>query len=140
MRIGELARAADCKAVTVRFYEDKGLLGEATRSASNYRIYDEEDLERLLFVRNCRALGLTIKEISRLIKLQENPRMKCDDVNTLLDTHLIDIERQIEALRALQDQMKALRRRCNTPRLSAECGVLNALNVKQLDKKPSRKQ
>lgn len=113
--------------MTVRFYESKGLLGNPLRSQSNYRVYGEEDLERLTFIRNCRALGLAIGEISRLIDLQENPELQCDDVNQLVEEHLLDVERQMQALHVLQEQLRSLRRRCETPGTSGECGVLHAL-------------
>lgn len=131
MKIGEIARAAGCQTVTVRFYESKGLVGSPMRSQSNYRVYNEEDLERLMFIRNCRALGLAIEEIARLIDLQKNPELQCNDVNQLIDEHLLDVEKQMQALHALQDQLRSLRRRCAIPRTSGECGVLHALALER---------
>lgn len=131
MKISELANATGCQTVTVRFYESKGLLGNPARTAGNYRTYNEQDLERLTFIRNCRALGLTIGEITRLRELQDNPNLRCDDVNQLIEDHLVDVERQIQALNTLQVQLTNLRRRCDPQRTSSQCGVLHALTAEQ---------
>lgn len=127
MKIGELAKAAGCKPVTVRFYERKGLLGAAERSDSNYRVYGAKDLERLIFIRNCRALDLTLAEIQRLTQIQDEPMVDCSQVNACLDAHLNLIEDQITALLRLQQDIKSLRSRCTVPSVSAECGVLSSL-------------
>ncbi|MFO6312781.1 MerR family transcriptional regulator, partial [Pseudomonas aeruginosa] len=58
MRIGELGKKADCLVQTVRFYESEGLLPEPARSEGNFRLYDEVHLQRLLFIRRCRAKAL----------------------------------------------------------------------------------
>lgn len=132
MKIGELAKAAGCQSVTVRFYEGKGLLGSANRSESNYRMYSEQDLERLIFIRNCRTLGLTLKEIARLVAIQDDPTLQCDDVNTCLDDHLAGVRQQMQALQLLELQLKRLRSRCLSPGTSSNCGVLAALTNEQL--------
>lgn len=133
MKIGELAKAAGCQTVTIRFYERKGLLGSAARTESNYRVYGEQDLERLVFIRNCRTLGLTLKEITRLVAIQEDPALHCDDVNVCLDDHLVDVHRQMQALRLLEAQLKRLRSSFMSPGTSPDCGVLAALTNESLE-------
>jgi Cd(II)/Pb(II)-responsive transcriptional regulator len=127
MKIGELAKAAGCQPVTIRFYERKGLLGAAQRTDANYRLYGTRDLERLLFIRNCRSLGLTLQEIERLVEIHDNPTVDCSDVNACLDKHLIEVANQMKALQALQEQLTRLRTRCAVPGASSGCGVLSAL-------------
>jgi len=65
--IGQLAKLAGVKSDTVRFYERKGLLPRATRSATDYRIYDDAAVERLSFVRKAQALGFSLDEIGRIL-------------------------------------------------------------------------
>jgi len=124
MRIGELAKATGCQTVTIRFYERKGLLGVTGRSESNYRQYGPRDVERLSFIRNCRALGLTLREITRLIAIQDDPGMRCDEVNAYLDEHLSEVRRQKQSLECLEKDLLQLRQRCLTPGTSSDCGVL----------------
>lgn len=132
MKIGALANAAGCQTVTIRFYEQQGLLDSVARSESNYRVYGERDLERLVFIRNCRTLGLTLKEITRLVAIQDDPTLDCDVVNACIDEHLADVSRQMQALRLLKAQLKRLRSRCMMPGASSDCGVLAALTNESL--------
>ena len=64
-RIGELARRAECLVQTVRYYEAEGLLPQAARSDGNFRMYDESHLERLLFIRRCRAKDMNLADVIR---------------------------------------------------------------------------
>ena len=139
MKIGELAKAAGCQTVTVRFYERKGLLRAAMRSNGNYRAYGPQDVERLLFIRNCRSLGLSIQEIGRLLKIQEDPNLDCSDVNACLDVHLEEVENQMQALLRLREDLRNLRSRCKVPGASAGCGVLSALAGEAADALRQRK-
>ncbi|MEZ5125039.1 MAG: Cd(II)/Pb(II)-responsive transcriptional regulator [Thermoleophilia bacterium] len=127
MRIGELARMAGSTTETVRYYERLGLLPAPQRTEANYRVYDAGHLERLRFIRNCRAVGITLEEIKSLLHHRDNPTLACGDVNELIDAHLEQLEAQIAALTALRGELSALRARCSTPRTAAECGILAGL-------------
>jgi DNA-binding transcriptional MerR regulator len=74
MRIGELAEITQTQAETIRFYEREGLLREPPRTGSNYRVYGQEHLERLAFIRLCRLLDMTLDEIRLLLQFREAPR------------------------------------------------------------------
>ena len=73
MKIGELAKLADCQVETVRYYEREGLLPAPARSGGNYRLYSSEHVERLTFIRNCRTLDMTLDEIRSLLALMDRP-------------------------------------------------------------------
>jgi DNA-binding transcriptional MerR regulator len=88
MRIGELARRAGVDVQTVRYYEREGLLEAPARAASGYRTYGAQHLERLSFVRHCRALDMPLAEIRRLIHLSGHPRLSCEKVDELVRSHL----------------------------------------------------
>ena len=62
MKIGELARRAGCPVGTIRYYEHQGLLPNPSCNNSNYRLYGQLHFERLTFIRNCRALDMTLEE------------------------------------------------------------------------------
>ena len=63
MKIGELAQIAQCTVETVRYYEKEGLLPSPARTAGNFRLYGLGHVERLRFIRNCRALDMSHDEI-----------------------------------------------------------------------------
>lgn len=126
-KIGALAERSGCLVETVRYYERIGLLPAPVRSANNYRAYSEDHVDRLLFIRNCRALDMSIDEIRMLIEIRDRPDSNCAEVNDLVDSHIAHITERIAALRALESQLRDLRSCCNTERASSDCGILHAL-------------
>jgi len=127
MKIGDLAAAAQTSPETIRYYEREGLLAAPLRSASNYRVYRAGDVERLHFIRHCRALDMTLPEIRALLALKDRPAADCGDVNALLDDHIDHVAARIRELRALERQLRELRARCPAPQAAAECGILQGL-------------
>ncbi|MFY3202316.1 Cd(II)/Pb(II)-responsive transcriptional regulator [Achromobacter xylosoxidans] len=127
MRIGELGKKADCLVQTVRFYESEGLLPEPARSEGNFRLYDEVHLQRLLFIRRCRAKDMTLDEIRQLLNLRDRPELGCGGVNALVDAHIAQVRTKMKELRALERELMDLRRSCDSARTSRECGILNSL-------------
>jgi len=128
MKIGELAKLADCKVETVRYYEHEGLLQAPARSTGNYRLYNSAHLERLTFIRNCRTLDMTLDEIRSLLALIDRPEENCEGVNTLVDEHIKHVQARVTSLLALQQQLIELRQRCAAGRDAQECGILQCLN------------
>lgn len=128
MKIGELARAAATQVETIRYYERQGLLPKVERSEGNYRIYNESDAARLLFIRRCRTLDMTLDEIRLLLRFRDAPAENCAGVNTLLDEHVRHVAARIRELRQLERQLKALREQCEDVREMSHCGILNALD------------
>ena len=127
MKIGELAQAAQCTPETVRYYEKAGLLPPPSRSDGNYRVYGPAHLERLVFVRHCRALDMTHEEICELLELRDVPDADCAQVNVLLDAHIEHVERRIRDLNTLREQLASLRHQCQIASATRDCGILQAL-------------
>ena len=112
LKIGDLARRTQCPAETIRYYEREGLLPEPNRTAANYRLYGREHVERLAFIRNCRSLDMTLKEIRQLLRVRDVPQEDCQAAHELLDEHIAHVASRLAELRVLERQLKALRRRC----------------------------
>ena len=127
MRIGELASRTGCEVETIRYYEREGLLPKPPRSDGNYRQYRDSDAERLLFIRHCRSLGMSLDDIRVLQSFQAQPELACDEIDALLDRHLQQTQAQIEMLRHLQEQLKTLRSACHTHLTARQCGILQNL-------------
>ncbi len=127
MKIGELARRTDCRVVTIRYYEREGLLPAPARSEANYRLYGERHVERLVFIRHCRALDMTLDEIRSLLDCHDHPDRPCQEVDALIEDHLGHVAARIAQLQALERSLEALRARCQGQRSAAECGILDAL-------------
>ena len=73
MKIGVLAEKSGLSIQTIRFYERKGLLPPPERTQANYRVYANGTLQHLLFIKQCRALDMTIEEIDQLLVTRANP-------------------------------------------------------------------
>ncbi len=127
MRIGELSRSTGVDVDTIRYYEKAGLLPPPTRAPNGYRDYGTPQLERLAFIRHCRALDMPLAEIARLLDFVAHPQADCGDINQLIDAQLARVRARLQSLRALENQLAALRARCDTGHLAADCGILQEL-------------
>jgi Cd(II)/Pb(II)-responsive transcriptional regulator len=127
VRISELADRAGTNKETVRHYENLGLLPKPDRTPGNYRAYDESDLERLRFIRNCREIGMTLEEVRRLLYFRDRPDLACYEINELLDKHIARVNQQLRDLTRLEASLRALRACCDDPRTAGDCGILTQL-------------
>jgi Cd(II)/Pb(II)-responsive transcriptional regulator len=129
MRIGELAQSCGVDADTIRFYEKRGLLPPPQRQNTGYRSFDTQHVERLAFIRHCRALDMSLAEIQRLLDAGSHPDADCGDINALIDNHLDTLRQRIASMQALEQQLQALRSRCGEHRAVEACGILNELTA-----------
>jgi len=128
--IGALARGTDCPPETIRFYEREGLLPPAARTAGNYRLYGTPHVERLVFIRNCRSLDMTLDEIKQLLRFRDVPQSECSAAHALIDEHIVHIGERIAELEQLQRQLLALRRQCQPIGDAKKCAILDRLEQK----------
>lgn len=123
---GKLAKLADIKAETIRYYEKCELIDEPPRSTGGHRIYTEEHLRRLTFIRRCRELGFSISEIRGLLDLANGGEKKCEKVEQATKTHLADVHDKIKDLRKMEKALKEMVKQCESNTASA-CPVIEAL-------------
>ncbi len=128
MKIGDLAQAAATPVETIRFYEREGLIPEPERTASNYRSYEASHLQRLVFIRRCRALDMALDEVRPLLAFMDHPGPDCSEVNQVLDEHIQHVTARIKELRKLELELRALRARCVAVNPGQACGILQGLN------------
>lgn len=127
-RIGEAAKLVGVSAANIRFYEQQGLLPDATRQDNDYRVYGEGDLHRLRFIRVCRSLDMSLTEVRALLDLDgQNPR-DCAQARETLDQHLQHVRQRLKELRLLERELKALRERCDGH--EDHCLIIEALHAK----------
>ena len=106
MKIGELSQATGVDVETIRYYEKSGLLPAPARLANGYREYGASHLERLAFVRHCRALDLPLAEVQRLLDFVDQPGGDCGDINQLIDGQLARVRARLTSLQALERQLR----------------------------------
>lgn len=126
MRIGVLADKVGVSVATIRFYEEQGLLDKPARSDANYRTYGTDSVKRLGFVIQCRSLGISTKEIRRLLALVDTPDANCGDVDVMLDEHISKVREQRRNLAKLEKALVAFRQDCHPSMQVRGCGILRA--------------
>jgi Cd(II)/Pb(II)-responsive transcriptional regulator len=127
MRIGKLGQATGVDIETIRYYEKKGLLAKPARQANGYRAYGPTHLERLAFIRHCRALDMPLADVKRLLDFVAHPEAECSDVDRLIDEQLTRVRSRLKSMRALEKQLVALGARCGADHTAGECGILQEL-------------
>lgn len=127
MKISEIADATGIDVDTIRFYERKGLIATPPRLANGYRAYGQSHLERLAFIRHCRALDMSLADVRQLLDFMVLPKRDCEDVNQLVDGQLTRVKARLKSLRALEKQLTLLRARCDARHSTKECGILHEL-------------
>lgn len=125
LTIGKLAKAANTKIETVRWYEKVGLIGAPARTKGNYRSYTARDLSRLMFIRRARDLGFSLGQVRALLDLAGDPDHDCGSVDELTMDNLAAIDRKIADLTALRRELAALLTSCRGGTVS-ECRILEA--------------
>lgn len=127
MQIKDLARATGVDVETIRFYEKQGLWPEPARLSNGYRDYAPLHLERLAFIRHCRALDIPLPDIRRLLQATDAPDAACLDVDQLVDAQLARVRARLLSMQALERQLLQLRRACSGDHSHQGCGILKEL-------------
>jgi len=114
LRIGEVARETGVPTKTIRYYEDIGVLAEPARADNGYREYGPDTVDRLRFVRDAQATGLSLTEISSILDLRGHGEATCHHVIDLLERHLSELDRHIETLHKTRDHLSVLTKRARS--------------------------
>lgn len=126
MQIKELSQSTGVDVETIRFYEKQGLLPTPARRENGYRVYEAVHLERLAFIRHCRALDMPLLDVKRLLGLVEASEENLGEVDVLVDQQLVRVRARLKSMRALEKQLLQLRARCSGTH-DGHCGILDEL-------------
>lgn len=128
MKIGELSKTSGCSVQTIRYYEKEGLLSSPRRSEGNFRVYDNNSLKELEFVKHCRSLGIALSDIKRLIELKNRPEESCASVNALIDQQLELVNQRMRELKALKKDLQNMASSCASGSIIEACGIIKSLD------------
>jgi MerR family mercuric resistance operon transcriptional regulator len=123
---GKLSKKTGVNSETIRYYEKIKLMPEPLRSSSGYRIYDDAHSKRLSFIKRCRELGFTLKEIATLLKLVDGGEYTCAEIRDHTTNHLDDVEDKIRDLRKMQETLRKMVSECEGGSVP-ECPIVDAL-------------
>lgn len=129
---GAVAGRAGVNVETLRYYERRGLLKKPARTLSNYRLYDEESVRRIRFIKRAQELGFTLQEIQELLKLRARPRAGCADVQNRAQSKIADIEARIRSLNGMKKALSRLVAQCSGSGPITDCPILEALDEEDL--------
>jgi DNA-binding transcriptional MerR regulator len=124
MTVGVAAKAAGVSAKAVRLWESKALLPPAQRTDAGYRIFTDDDLRVLRFIRQAKTLGLTLPQIKDILDLQRNGAAPCTRVTELLDTRIAEIDRTLAELRDLRRSLTSARQAARDSQRRGEDAVV----------------
>ena len=124
--IGALSKRTGCNIETIRYYEKIGLLPSPPRSEGGHRVYDENHLKRLAFIRRTRELGFTLNQVRELLGLVDGGDYGCGDVQEITLGHLGDVRRKISDLKRLERVLKNMAAECPGGTVP-ECPIIDVL-------------
>ena len=125
--IGKASARTGVKVPTIRYYEKIGLLQAPDRSNSNRRLYSEDEIRRLGFIRHARELGFEIVAIRQLLDLHDRPDQSCASVDAIAVDRLVEVRKRIAALRSLEAELERMLTSCSHG-VVGECRVIEALS------------
>ena len=127
LTIGEVAKQAHVGIETLRYYERTGLVARPPRSESNYRLYPQESVWRVQFIKRAQELGFSLKEIMELLALRATPETPCADIRMRALDKITAIEEKIEALNAMKYALAKLVDACSGQGEMTDCPILASL-------------
>ncbi len=128
LRVGEVAKRAAVNLQTIHFYEREGLLPRPPRTASNYRMYSEDAVRRVRFIKRAQELGFALKDIKELLSLRATPGTRCADIRQRAMTKLRDIDEKMTTLQRMRRALTKLVGECAGKRPITACPILEALD------------
>lgn len=124
--IGRLAALTDCKPVTIRYFEAAGLMPEPERTAAGHRLYGDDHVRRVTFIRRARRLGFSQDDVRHMLDLIDRDDAPCRTADHIAEARLNEVRRKIEDLKSLETMLEAMLSRCGRDR-AGDCEVLGAL-------------
>jgi DNA-binding transcriptional MerR regulator len=129
-RIGALADRTGASAPTIRYYEEIGLLRRADRQSGGQRVYGEDDISRLTFIRRCRDIDLSIEQVRALMALAQDPERSCMEARDIAKGHLTEVRSKLRELKALERDIASFVASCDRScagGVGSDCVILQDL-------------
>lgn len=127
LTIGELAEQVQINAVTLRYYEKRGLIPHSNRSKGGHRLYPETITPILQFIKNAQSVGFTLDEIQDLLKLQTNKKSTGQHVKNYVLAKMNTIKEKIAVLQNIHAALKQLTNSCDGKMSMQSCPIMATL-------------
>ena len=134
--IGKLALATDVTSDAIRYYEKEGLLTPTTKTGAGYRLYNEDAVRRLRFIKQAQHCGFSLSEIRELLTLKNSDAACCKDVRSVAIEKKLQLAHKIKALQIMSQALTELITICNDEAKPLdECPILAALETSMAKQK-----
>lgn len=127
LTIGKVAKEATVNIQTVRYYERIGLVKPNARRDSGYRLYTDEAILKISFIKHAQELGFTLEEISALLRLRVGRPTRCEEVRARAERRLEDVRKKIAHLRRMEQVLVELITSCRSRKTTDPCPILRSL-------------
>ena len=128
MKIGEAADRGGVNLQTIRYYEREGLLPAPPRMASGYRLFNQDTVRRVRFIKRAQELGFTLAEIRELLTLRIEESRSSAEVRAIAQAKIADIDNKVRHLDAMKRALTHLTDRCSGHGPATECPILESLD------------
>ena len=126
--IGKLAALTAVSTDTLRYYEREGLVVPTGKSEGGYRLYGDDAVRRIGFIKQAQHCGFTLSEIRELLVLRRTEAACCGDVRQRAIEKKLQLEAKIRTLKAMSKALDHLISDCaNETHPVDECPILAAL-------------
>lgn len=112
LTIGKVAKLTGIGIETIRFYERNGILLKPDRLPSGYRVYTSDAINRIMFIKEAKALGFTLEEIKELLNINEEPGADCGTIKKKALMKVEDVDKKIANLVKIKDSLIELAKQC----------------------------
>ncbi len=123
--IAVAARLSDVGIETIRYYQRQGLIEEPPRPSQGYRIYPEQTIARIRFIKRAQELGFTLREIKNLLQLDA---AQCDETRAFAEEKLKVIEDKIGGLQSIRHTLQELIDHCNSSDANEACPIIYSIS------------
>lgn len=120
----ELAKKTGVNIETLRYYETRKLIDPPPRSEAGYRLYPQEEIARIRFIKNAQRLGFTLNEIKDLLKLRIETNSNCDSVLKRAEYKRAEITIKIKDLQSMKRALDQLIHKCEKSIPTEDCPIL----------------
>jgi DNA-binding transcriptional MerR regulator len=127
-QIGQAAQRSGVSAANIRYYEKEQLIPARGTGDNSYRMYSDEDVHQLRFIRLLRSLDMSLDEVRTLLHLDLRKKSHCQTARDTLDAHIGHVRARLKELRSLEKDLAALRAQCEGK--DEQCHLIEALHAR----------
>jgi Hg(II)-responsive transcriptional regulator len=126
---GKVAKEAGVNVETLRYYEDIGIIPEPIRSESGYRLYTEETIQRIRFVKDIQMLGFTLHEIKELLDIKMDSKTACGEASKIIHQKKGEVKDKIASLNRILETLQKMEQTCSMNKTKQGCPILESLSA-----------